>query len=274
MNTVLAPIDLSPQEFLSIRNLLHDICGIHMPEGKDGLVKARLMKRLKFLQLNSFQEYIDYVKQGARGDELMIMVDELTTNKTDFFREPAHFEFLDRHILPTLQKAKKMRLWSAACSTGEEPYTLAMQILDSVQNVDQMDVRILATDISSTVLSHARDGVYEQTRLEGISDAQKKVYFTPLRDGTPVAYRIQDRIRPFITFAQLNLMSKWPMQGPFDVIFCRNVMIYFDKDTREKLVNRFYELLQPGGHLFVGHSESLSSLTHAFQYVQPAIYLK
>lgn len=268
----LVSIELKTHEFTLIRDLLHRICGIHMPPGKEGLVKARLAKRLNVLQLNSFEAYIDFVQNSS--DELAIMVDELTTNKTNFFREPAHFKFLTQHALTDLPQKRKMRIWSAACSTGEEPYTVSMQIHDSVTNLGQMDVRILATDISPTVLAKARAGVYEQNSMDGISEAQKRKYFTDVNNATSIAYRVSDQVRSLVTFARLNLMEPWSMQGPFDVIFCRNVMIYFDKETREKLIQRFYEILRPSGYLFVGHSESLSSLAHPFEYVQPAIYMK
>lgn len=274
MDTALMSVHLSEHEFFQIRDLLHQICGIHMPPGKDGLVKARLIKRLKFLNLGSFADYISYVQNDSSGQELAIMVDALTTNKTNFFREQAHFDFLESHVLPSLQKKQKMRFWSAACSTGEEPYSLAIQLFDSVSGLEQMDVRILATDISPTVLDKARLGLYENERMEGISEAQKRKYFTAVKQDQAMACGVTDRVKKVITFARLNLMNTWPMQGLFDVVFCRNVMIYFDKDTREKLVNRFYDILQPGGYLFVGHSESLSSLKHPFDYVQPATYVK
>ena len=274
MDTVLASIELSQHEFTMIRDLLYNICGIHMPLGKDGLVKARLMKRLKHLQLPSFEAYIEHVKNEKSGHELAIMVDELTTNKTNFYREIAHFDYLAEHVLPVLSKKGKMRIWSAACSTGEEPYTLSMQIQDSVRNLNGMDARILATDISPTVLKNAQEGVYEENRMEGVPESHRRKYFIKVKQDQGISYRINNDVRSRITFARLNLMSSWPMQGPFDVIFCRNVMIYFDKQTRENLIRRFYEILQPGGYLFVGHSESLSSLTHDFEYVQPAIYVK
>jgi chemotaxis protein methyltransferase CheR len=271
---VLAPIDLSVSEFMQIRDLLYKICGIDMPAGKEGLVKARLAKRLKHLQLESFADYISYLKTDQSSHELGVMVDELTTNKTNFYREATHFEFLAEQILPDLQQRKKMRIWCAACSTGEEPYTLSMQVHDSVTNIDQVDVRILATDISPTVLKKAQAGLYEQNQMDGVGVEQKRKYFTEDENNGQMIYRVRDRVSSMITFARLNLMHPWPMQGPFDAVFCRNVMIYFDRDTRESLINRFYEKLRPGGYLFVGHSESLSSLAHDFTYVQPAIYMK
>lgn len=274
MDTVLAPIELTTHEFTQIRDLLHKICGIHMPQGKDGLVKARLSKRLKHLCLDSFAAYINYVQKDSSGDELAIMVDELTTNKTNFYREPAHFDFLANQILPCLQKTKRMRIWSAACSTGEEPYTMSMHIHNHVINLEQMDVRMLATDISPTVLGKARAGVYEQNQMDGIDESLKRKFFTPVQNKATMSYQISHRVQSLVTFARLNLMNPWVMKGPFDVIFCRNVMIYFDKETRENLIQRFYEIIRPGGYLFVGHSESLSSLAHHFKYVQPAVYEK
>ncbi|MGZ8471413.1 MAG: CheR family methyltransferase, partial [Gemmatirosa sp.] len=207
------------------------------------------------------------------------MVDLLTTNKTSFFREAAHFDFLRDRLLPSLGPGP-VRIWSAGCSSGEEPYTLAMVIRGLWPDAERRDVKILATDISKRVLATAAAGVYPDALLEDVPhDLLRRHWMRASREdvarpGAAGGWRAGDSLRSLITFAPLNLMGAWPMRGPFQAIFCRNVMIYFDKATQQALVNRYYDLLAPGGHLFVGHSESLSALSHGFSYVQPAVYRK
>jgi chemotaxis protein methyltransferase CheR len=230
------------------------------------------MRQMRRLGLNSFDSYLEYIQNDSRGEELAVMVDALTTNKTSFFREPQHFDFLRTQVLPRLQQ-KRLRLWSAACSSGEEPYTIAMLLREELPQLDTWDCRILATDISDRVLIKAREAVYEEDIVRDIPSAFVSRYMTRL-GIKPDAYRINDNVRKLITFANLNLMDPWPMRGPFDVIFCRNVMIYFDKSTQKALVHRFWEMLKPGGYLFVGHSESLTTSSQEFRYAQPAVYVK
>jgi chemotaxis protein methyltransferase CheR len=176
-------------------------------------------------------------------------------------------------ILPPLKNRQRISIWSAGCSTGHEPYSIAMELQESSQNIRNCDVRILATDISNRVLAEACEGVYATDSIQGVPQAMLQKYFTCIQ-GKPARYRVSDAIRKMVRFAPLNLMGDWPMRGPFQVIFCRNVMIYFDKPTQQWLVQRFYELLEPGGFLLVGHSESLTGGAHNFKYVQPATYVK
>jgi chemotaxis protein methyltransferase CheR len=268
----LLSVELTAAQFEWISQTVYQRSGINLQVGKENLVKARLMKQLRRLGLNSFDSYLEYIQNDSRGEELAVMVDALTTNKTSFFREPQHFDFLRTQVLPQLQQ-KRLRLWSAACSSGEEPYTIAMLLREELPQVDTWDCRILATDISDRVLTKAREAVYEADAVKDIPYAFASRYLTKICTK-PDAYRISNNVQKLITFAKLNLMEPWPMSGPFDVIFCRNVMIYFDKSTRKALVHRFWELLKAGGHLFVGHSESLTTSSREFRYVHPAVYVK
>lgn len=266
---------LSHTQFGKIKSLLYDVCGIDLQPGKEGLVDARLAKRLRELKLGDYDQYLSHILEDPSRRELSWMVDALTTNKTDFFREKRHFDFLHQTVLPKLvQEKRPLRFWSAACSSGEEPYSLAMQLQESLKQVSRFDVRILATDISSEILAKAKSAIYPQSSLSGLPERFKQKYFTSVKQRGETLFQVGDTVRQCVSFARLNLMQPWPMKGPFDVIFCRNVMIYFDTQTRAQLVSRFYELLRPGGFLLIGHSESLTGIAGAFRYVQPATYVK
>lgn len=269
----LAGLELSPAQFEAVRTLVYNISRINLHAGKEVLVRTRLTKRLRDLGLNSFDAYLEHVAADTSGHEVAALVDILTTNKTSFFREAQHFDFLRSTVFPVLAGGNApLRFWCAGCSSGEEPYTLAMLLREELPDLDQRDVRILATDISARALTKAREGIYSAERVAEVPPALRRRYLS--RVGTTSSYRIADSIRGMVRFARHNLMGEWPMRGPFDVIFCRNVMIYFDRKTQEELVNRFWELLRSGGYLFVGHSESLTGLAHRFSYVQPATYRK
>lgn len=269
----LLSLELNKTQFEKISRLLYRLCGITLYSGKEELVKARLIKRLRELEMRDFEQYIRYVERDSSGNELTIMTDMLTTNKTSFFREPQHFDYLRQHILPLL-KERKVWFWSAGCSSGEEPFSLAILLREELPAMYRHDVRILSTDISVRMVKKAREAVYEQERLQGIPSQFLEKYFTCVKTKSRRVYRVNNNIRAMVRVARLNLMEEWPMKGLFNVIFCRNVMIYFDKPTRQKLIRRFWELIGPGGHLFIGHSESLSGLSHEFRYVQPAVYMK
>jgi chemotaxis protein methyltransferase CheR len=268
-------IELSEAQFNKISQLTYEMCGINLRAGKEGLVKSRLSKRLRALGLSSFDSYLEYVKKDSSGKELITLIDSLTTNKTSFFREEQHFEFLRSQILPSYrEEGHRMRIWSAGCSSGEEPYSIAILLREEWPAVDRCDVRILATDISTRVLGLAHEAVYEEEIVKEINPALLKKHFKCVRESPPRAYHVNDDVRRMVRLARLNLMDAWPMRGPFHVIFCRNVMIYFDKQTQMELVRRFWEMLAPGGYLFVGHSESLTAASFRFRYVRPAMYLK
>jgi chemotaxis protein methyltransferase CheR len=268
-------MDLTQAQFDTIRSFLHQTCGIKLNEGKESLVKSRLMKRVRMLGLTNFDEYLRYLENDSASNERGALIDALTTNKTSFFREYEHFAFLRDQILPRLVAEKRsLRIWSAGCSTGEEPYSIAMMLRESIPDADSRDVRILATDISARVLKSAQEGVYGQEEVKDIPGNMLQKYFTVTWSEGTQSYQVQDSLKKLLSFAPLNLMGEWPMKGPFDVIFCRNVMIYFEKPTQHWLVQRFYHLLESGGHLLVGHSESLTASPHQFRYVQPATYQK
>jgi len=273
MGIDLLSLELNKAQFEKIARLLYRLCGIALYSGKEELVKARLIKRLRELEMRDFEQYIRYVEQDNSGKELTIMTDMLTTNKTSFFREPQHFDYLRQQVLPFIRD-RKICFWSAGCSSGEEPFSLAILLREEIPAMYRHDVRILSTDISVRMVKKAREAVYEQERLQGIPFQLLEKYFTCVKTKSQRVYRANNNIRAMVRVARLNLMEEWPMKGLFNVIFCRNVMIYFDQSTRQKLIHRFWELIRPGGYLFIGHSESLSGLSHGFRYIQPAVYMK
>jgi chemotaxis protein methyltransferase CheR len=203
------------------------------------------------------------------------MLDLISTNKTDFFREPKHFDFLRELILPKLAQQKRIRIWSSACSTGEEPYTIAMTLQDGVSDPGQWDFKILATDLSTRVLAKAAEGVYDAERVREVSPEIVRRHFLRGRGNSECLLKVKPHLTAMIRFRRLNLMDEqYPIKSPLDLIFCRNAMIYFDRPTQERLVNKFYRYLKPGGHLFIGHSESLQWVNHPFETVAPTIYQK
>lgn len=268
----LAEAELTPAQFARITGRLYAHCGIRMREGKESLVRARLAKRLRALRLPHFDAYLAHVESEPDGREFAEMIDVLTTNTTSFLREVAHFDFLRDEVLPGL--TAPIRIWSAGCSSGEEAFTLAMSLHEALAGEQARDARILATDISQRMLATAQAGVYPVSAMAEVPPAWRERYWTRRGDGESARYEAGPSLRRLIRFAPMNLMAKWPMRGPFDAVLCRNVMIYFDKGTQQRLVERFHALLRPGGYLFVGHSESLTGLSHRFRYVRPAIYRK
>ncbi|RPI28128.1 MAG: protein-glutamate O-methyltransferase CheR [Acidobacteria bacterium] len=273
VNTELLVPNLTSDQFDKIRALLYRLCGINLVPGKEGLVKTRLTKRLRVLGLKSFEGYLKHLE--ANPSEITTMVDFLTTNKTSFFREIHHFDYLrDSFLPPYKEKPCRIRFWSAGCSSGEEAYSVAILFKEEFSDLRRWDIRILATDISTRMLQKARDAVFEEDCLQEVPGLWRQKYFLCCQNKEPRRYGIRDDIKAMVRLARLNLMDEWPMRGPFDVIMCRNVMIYFDKPTQEKLVGRFWDLLAPGGLLLVGHSESLTTFPHKFHYAQPAVYVK
>ena len=263
---------LEADDFRRVQRLAYEWAGLAIPVGKEGLVHSRLSRRLRETRHPSFASYLAWLEQQGPGDERTAVIDLLTTNKTDFFREPAHFDYLLSVVVPEVVAAgRPLRLWSAGCSSGEEPYTLAMLLQEALP--PGYDARILATDISTRILAKARAGRYGAEQMAGVDRERRARWFTEVGGGTP-QWQVARPLRDMVAFAHLNLMGPWPMKGPFDAILCRNVMIYFDKPTQARLVQRYWELLAPGGHLFVGHSESLTALEHRYRYVQPAVYAR
>jgi chemotaxis protein methyltransferase CheR len=270
----LAGPDLTPAEFKRIAQLVTERVGIQLPIGKEGLVRSRLAKRLRSMGLDDFTQYIDRVTTGGDTAELTQMLDALTTNKTSWWREDQHFTLLTDVAPGLADESRGFTIWSAGCSTGEEPYTIAVTLAEALPQKWQSQVRILATDLSTRVLERAKRARYGADEIEGIPRDVLGKWFVKGKDGAADIYDVSPQLRRQVNFAQLNLMGAWPMKGPFDAIFCRNVMIYFDKPTQGRLINRYYDLLRPGGYLFIGHSESLTGLTHRFTYQAPAVYRK
>jgi len=262
---------LSSREFELIRELAYRACGLDLKRGKEQLVSARLGKIIRHLKLRSFRDYYEWVVEDKSGRALTSMIDALTTNFTSFFRENAHFDFLRNGILPELGSTRQIRIWSAACSTGEEPYSLAMCVLDALPKVD---LKILATDISTRVLSAAERGLFDAERTEKLGMNMARKYFLRGQGQYQGWYRVRPEVRGLIQFRRLNLIEDVPDVGMFDLISCRNVMIYFDRQTQQEVVSKLSAHIRCGGYLFIGHSESLNGMGHALQYVAPAIYHK
>ncbi len=263
---------LTPQQFKHVCTTLYDISGIALTEGKEELVHSRLVRRLQANGINNYNEYFNFIKNDSTGKEMILMTDALTTNKTDFFREIKHFDFMTEKILPNL-KSKRLRIWSSACSSGEEPYSIAMLLAEKIPDFSSWDIRILATDLSTDILNQAKKAIYTERVIEPVPESWRKKYLT-LADPNESTYQVVPKLRKLVSFAYLNLMEEFPMKGPFDIIFCRNVMIYFDKPTQVKLINKFHNLLPKDGHLLIGHAESLDLKNHDLTYIQPATYQK
>lgn len=266
---------ITDQEFERFRSFVYHESGIALNDGKKSLLISRLAKRLRDLRLESFDAYYRHVVGDPSGDELMRMLDLISTNKTDFFREPKHFDFLRDRIVPGLADTKRIRIWSSACSTGEEPYTIAMTLYDGVSAPAQWDFKILASDLSTRVLAKAASGVYEQERVQSLPPDVVRRHFLKGRGALAGMVKVKPLLAQMVVFRRLNLMDeRYPITSPLDVIFCRNVMIYFDRPTQAQLMAKFHRYLRPGGYLFIGHSESLQWVEHQFQYVAPTIYQK
>ncbi len=266
---------LTQNEFHLIQNLLYEKAGISLSEQKQSLIVSRLSKRIRQLELPSFQAYYDLVVSGEDPEELTQMLDLMSTNKTDFFREPVHFEYLTEHVIPVLTEHKQIRIWSSASSTGEEPYSIAMTLLDAIPNSRQWDCKILASDLSTRVLAKAALGVYETERIANLSPEIVQRHFLRGKGGQDGFVKVKPQVGEMVTYRRINLMDQsFPIRNPLDVIFCRNVMIYFDRPTQASLVEKFSRYLKPGGILFIGHSESLQWIDHSFTYVAPTVYQK
>lgn len=273
---------ISGQEFQKLRKLIHEATGISLSDHKKELVVSRLAKRLRALELDSFSQYYEFLTTSNRGpDELIQMINRITTNKTDFYREDHHFKYLAEYVLPELvalkgeRGDKKIRAWSAACSTGEEPYTLAITLKEFFAQHPGWDVKLLATDLDTEVLTFASRGLYPEDRVKPVPRAYLAKYFTRTRGPAGPAYQVANELRQMITFRKMNLHRKtFPFKVQLDFIFCRNVMIYFDMEDKITLLTKFHHHLRTGSHIFVGHSESLMMVKDLFKYVQSTVYKK
>ena len=269
---------LSDRDFRFICQLVYDNTGIVLDERKRVMVYRRLMRRTRDLSISSFTDYCRMLGEESAG-ELPYLINAITTNLTSFFREAHHFDYLRDIFLPQhmqlFSSSRRLRIWSAGCSTGEEPYSIAMTLLESMGGaLSGWDAKILATDLDSDVLETARSGIYQAERVKGLSTALCKRCFKRGTGSNSELLRVNPAVRQLITFKQLNLLQSWPMRGPFDVIMCRNVLIYFDRETQHALVERFSDLLRPGGLLMLGHSESIAKGFDEFEMLGRTLFCK
>jgi chemotaxis protein methyltransferase CheR len=266
--------ELTDVDFKRLRELVHEHTGIALSEAKRELVYGRLARRLRRLKLASFAEYCTLL-ESRPSEELQELTNAITTNLTSFFRENYHFENLTDEVLPQVERkrstTRRIRVWSAGCSTGEEPYSLAMTMREAFADRVDWDIKLLATDIDSKVVATAAQGLYASERLKGVTAERTRRWFSQVA-GQPDQYEASAELKALITFRQLNLLEPWPMKGPFDVIFCRNVVIYFDKETQRRLFDRMAELQEPGSWLFIGHSENLFNVTRRYKLVGRTVY--
>ena len=265
--------------FQKFSDLVYEKTGIFLKPEKKELLNARLGKRLRATGIESFKQYYEYVINDRSGDELVQLIDNVSTNFTSFFRENSHFEILSSTVLPAFVKegrgkSKEILLWSSASSSGEEPYTMAMVVEDFVSRHPGMRYRIMATDISTRVLAQAKRGVYADERVTKVPTPFLKKYFQKGVGNSDGYVKVKDELRRMVHFDRFNLMGDFPWRAAIDVIFCRNVMIYFNRETQQELVSKFHEALTPGGYLFIGHSESISGLKHNFAQIDATAYMK
>lgn len=268
-----ADIQLTDSQFDDLRNTVYTQSGIKLADTKKQMLRRRVQRRISALNLESVDEYRRLLEEKD-SRELTQFINEVTTNLTYFFREIHHFEYLKNTVLPEIlanKRARRLRIWSSASSTGEEPYSLAIVLSEMKREFAGWDVKILATDLSFDVLDDCRRGVYDISQIEEHTSPERmKKWFS----GSPGAMEVHPSLRELITFNQLNLMNSWPMKQQFDLIFCRNVMIYFDKQTKQKLLDRLANVLMDDGHLFIGHSESLMNISDRFELVGKTTYRK
>ncbi|MBL0161722.1 MAG: protein-glutamate O-methyltransferase CheR [Bryobacterales bacterium] len=272
--TAVASGGVRPSEFREIQSMAHDIFGLELKTGKEALVGARLGKRVRELGLKDISDYLGHVKQDHSGLELAGLIDALTTNFTSFLREPVHFKLLRDRILPGLAGRQTYQIWSAGCSTGEEPYSILFETAETLGDTKLGAMKLLATDISTRALKAASEGIFPVARLKELPDSWRKRYFQRGTGQQEGMVRVRPEWRARVQFERLNLMEDLSRMPRCAVIFCRNVMIYFDKPTQERLVGQFAARLDPGGWLLIGHSEGLMGVRHDLEYVMPAVYRK
>ena len=274
LKLVSRPLALTAKEFSTIADLARAEFGLELAKGKEQLVASRLGKLMRQLGFEAFRDYYQHVEGDRTGTALVELIDVLTTNHTSFFREQVHFDFLVQRVFAEQKGHAPVRIWSAASSTGEEPYTIALTAREHLGSQSPALPRILATDISTRVIETARRGMYKEDRFQGGLAPWLRKHLLRGEGRWQGWYRMRPEILRMVEFRRLNLIEPLPDVGRFAVIFCRNVMIYFSRETQAQLVNRLAECLEPGGYLFVGHSESLTGIQHPLQQVQPAVYRK
>ena len=269
---------LSRRNFEALSRYIYDYSGIKMPESKITMLEGRLRRRLRATGIVSLDAYCEFLfKKDGMASESTYLIDAVTTNKTDFFREPKHFEFMQRTGLRDMVNAghRRLRIWSSACSTGAEPYTIAMVLQEFVEANREIDYSILATDLSTEVLQAAKRGMYQRDMVMPVPASMQQKYVMLPRDKTRGDIRIHPKLRSKVGFARMNLMdASYPVGDPMHMIFCRNVLIYFDKPTQAKVLTRLCECLVPGGYLFVGHSESVTGIPLPVKQVANTVFRK
>jgi chemotaxis protein methyltransferase CheR len=263
------------KHFSRIRKFVTAHTGIVLTDAKKDMVYGRLSKRIRAQFEGSFDAFCHAVDEGDKAEQ-EYLINAITTNLTAFFRENHHFEYLRDKLIPELlrqkQQSRKIRIWSAGCSTGEEPYSLAMTLREAIPGIDNWDVKILATDLDANVVQHGQDGVYTRERISGLDESRQRRWFKLGKGENQGLVKVKPELQQLIHFKRLNLLDDWPMKGLFDVIFCRNVVIYFDKQTQSELFERYANILTPGGHLFIGHSESLYKVSERFAALGHTVY--
>ncbi len=264
-------------EFEKLRGMIFERSGISISTAKKQLIYRRISTRLKKLKLSTFSDYISILESGdSRENETFL--NSITTNLTSFFRENHHFEYLSGTAMPEILETKKLdrklRIWSAGCSTGEEPYSISMTLQPFARQLEGWDAKVLCTDLDTDVLAKARVGTYELEKTNGLSQTQKEQWFKKETIDQEVFLTAKPLLKQLLHFRQLNLMTRWPMSGKFDVVFCRNVMIYFDRETQRELVEKFADVIEPNGHLIIGHSETLGRVSDRFELIGKTVYRK
>ena len=269
---------LSKEDFVKLSSFIYDQCGIKLPEYKHIMLQSRVQKRLRSLQMPDFKKYIDYLfSTEGQKTEIIHLLDVVTTNKTDFFREPVHFEFLEDVALPEFIKLNKrsLKIWSSACSSGEEPYTIAMVVNECIEKNKSFPVEILATDLSTDILQKAYDGIYKRDRVATMPNYYLHKYFLKNKNPEKPLVKVIPGLRSKVNFQRLNLMLPgYDVAKDFDMVFCRNVLIYFERDVQESVINKLCRHLLPGGYFFLGHSESIINMTVPLEQIKPSIYRK
>ena len=277
--SVFQRVSLSDKDFKRLSEFIYTNYGIKMPQQKKIMLEGRLQKRLRHWGFDNFAQYCDFVfsEQGQQA-EVIHMIDVVSTNKTDFFRESAHFDFMTEHILPEYQAkgVNHLNIWSSACSSGEEPYTIAMVMNEFIEkNKAYLRYNVLCTDISSEILAKAKQGIYQLDRIENIPLSLKRKYFLRSKGNDKPTVRIIPELRKKMSFMRLNLMDPWyNVPEKYDIIFCRNVLIYFDFETQEKVINKLCDQLKPGGYFFLGHSESAINKNVPLKQLKPTIFVR
>lgn len=271
---------LSNSEFKKLSDFIFSEYGIKMPDVKKTMLQSRLQKRLRALQMTSFSEYVDFVfSKKGQTEEVIHMMDVVSTNKTDFFREPVHFEFLKDHIIPPLftpgNYRRPLKIWSAGCSSGEEPYTIAIALSELKEEYPGLDYSILATDISTQMLQNGMNGIYKESRIAALPMSLKRKYFLKSKNRENPTVRVIPELRKKVTFQRLNFMeATYNLTDDFDIIFCRNVLIYFDQKTQENVIRKLTYRLKTNGYFFLGHSESITNFHLPLQQIKPTIFIR